>query len=176
VPAALFMALTRTLVRAAVAENLTPAEVLSRVNDLLIPDTRQGMFVTAVYAVLDQETGEFTYVNAGHNPPLWICSGEQIEKLTRTGIALGVTYSNPLTQVTLRLKSGESIFLYTDGLTEAFSPKGNLYGESRLMEAIRTNKSPTAEGLLETVETSLKDFISSEPLSDDLTLLVVRRK
>jgi len=95
VPAALFMALTRTLVRAAVAENLSPAEVLKRVNDLLIPDTRQGMFVTAVYAVLDQDNGEITYANAGHNPPLWIHSSKQTEKLTRTGIALGVTYSNP---------------------------------------------------------------------------------
>jgi phosphoserine phosphatase RsbU/P len=70
VPAALFMALTRTLVRAAVIETVTPAEALRRVNELLVPDTQQGMFVTAVYAVLDMNKGELTYVNAGHNPPL----------------------------------------------------------------------------------------------------------
>jgi len=71
IPAALFMALTRTLVRAAVAETVWPAQALRRVNDLLIPDTRQGMFVTAVYAVLDPRNGRMVYANAGHNPPLW---------------------------------------------------------------------------------------------------------
>ena len=71
-PAALFMALTRTLVRAAVNEMHSPVEVLRRVNDQLLPDTRQGMFVTAVYGVLDIESGDFTFVNAGHNPPFWV--------------------------------------------------------------------------------------------------------
>ena len=71
-PAALFMALTRTLVRAAVNEMHSPVDVLRRVNDQLLPDTRQGMFVTAVYGVLDMESGEFTFVNAGHNPPFWV--------------------------------------------------------------------------------------------------------
>jgi serine phosphatase RsbU (regulator of sigma subunit)/putative methionine-R-sulfoxide reductase with GAF domain len=176
VPAALFMALTRTLIRAAVAENLSPADALRRVNDLLIPDTRQGMFVTGVYAVLDQETGEFTYANAGHNPPLWIRASKQIEKLTRTGIALGVMEPNPMTQRTISLQPGDSILLYTDGLTEAFSPEGDLFGETRLTEAILACTTPTAEELLDTVDASLNDFIGSQPLSDDLTLLVVRRK
>jgi serine phosphatase RsbU (regulator of sigma subunit) len=175
VPAALFMALTRTLIRAAVAENLSPAEALDRVNDLLIPDTRQGMFVTAVYGILDQDTGEFTYANAGHNPPLWIGSPEQIEKLLRTGIALGVTYSNPMSQRMIGLNAGESLFFYTDGLTEAFSSDGSMFGDSRLLDAIRSDRSSTASGLLDTVESSLNDFIGLQPLSDDLTLLVVRR-
>ncbi len=73
-PAALFMALTRTLVRAAVNEMHSPVDVLRRVNDQLLPDTRQGMFVTAVYGVLDIESGDFTFVNAGHNPPFWVKS------------------------------------------------------------------------------------------------------
>jgi GAF domain-containing protein len=89
VPAALFMALTRTLVRAAVIETNSPAEALKRVNDLLIPDTKQGMFVTAVYAVLDMDKYELTYTNAGHNPPLWIKCDGGVERLTRTGVALG---------------------------------------------------------------------------------------
>ena len=176
VPAALFMALTRTLVRAAVAEKLPPSGVLKRVNDLLIPDTRQGMFVTAVYGVLDQETCEFTYANAGHNPPLWIHSSGQIEKLIRTGIALGVTYSNPMSQRTIMLNTGESLLLYTDGLTEAFSPEGILFGDSRLLDAVRSDRSSSASGLLDSVESRLNDFIGLQPLSDDLTLLVIRYK
>ncbi|MGE5642896.1 MAG: GAF domain-containing protein, partial [Byssovorax cruenta] len=91
VPAALFMALTRTLVHAAVLENSSPADALCRVNELLLPDTKQGMFVTAVYAVLDMENHALTYVNAGHNPPLWIKCDGGVERLTRTGVALGAS-------------------------------------------------------------------------------------
>jgi sigma-B regulation protein RsbU (phosphoserine phosphatase) len=170
------MALTRTLVRAAAVEAASPAEALRRVNDLLMPDTRQGMFVTAVYAVLDQISGDFTYANAGHNPPFWIRVGGQIEKLTRTGIALGVIEANPITQRTLRIRPGEGVLLYTDGVTEAFSPDGSLFGESRLLEVVRSNGSSPAETLLNMVDASLDEFIGSSLLSDDLTLLVVRRK
>jgi serine phosphatase RsbU (regulator of sigma subunit) len=176
VPAALFMALTRTLVRAAAFEAPTPADALQRVNELLIPDTRQGMFVTAVYAVLDQETGDFTYANAGHNPPFWIRFDGQIEKLTRTGIALGVLDANPISQRKIRINPGESVLLYTDGVTEAFSPDGGLFGESRLIEIIRSNGSNTAESLLDAVDAGLDGFIGPLPLSDDLTLLVIKRK
>lgn len=175
-PAALFMALTRTLVRAAVFETPSPAEALRRVNDLLMPDTRQGMFVTAVYAVLDQETGEFTYANAGHNPPLWIRADGQLEKLTRTGVALGVVESGLMSQKTIRLAAGESILLYTDGLTEAFSPEGELFGEERLLEAIRSDGVSPADELLDNVEAKVNEFIGTRPPSDDLTMLVVRRR
>ncbi|MBI2332345.1 MAG: GAF domain-containing protein, partial [Chloroflexi bacterium] len=83
-PAALFMALTRTLIRAAVVETSSPAEALRRVNDSLLPDTQQGMFITAVYGELDLELGTFTYVNAGHNPPFWVKTDGSLVKLTRT--------------------------------------------------------------------------------------------
>jgi serine phosphatase RsbU (regulator of sigma subunit) len=176
VPAALFMALTRTLVRAAAVEAPTPSGVLQRVNDLLMPDTSLGMFVTAVYALLDQETGEFTYANAGHNPPLWIQSSHEIVKLTRTGIALGLIDSYPITERTIRIRPGESILLYTDGVTEAFSPAEDLFGEERLLDIIRSNNMATAESLLDSVEAGIDDFIGSSPLSDDLTLMVIKRK
>jgi phosphoserine phosphatase RsbU/P len=175
-PAALFMALTRTLVRAAVAETASPAEALRRVNKLLFPDTRQGMFVTGVYAVLDQESGEFMYANAGHNPPLWLHTDGRVDRLTRTGVALGVLESDPISQKTIRLTPGESILLYTDGLTEAFSPEGELFGESRLLEAIRANDSPSAEALLDRVEARVNEFMGPLPPADDLTMLVVRRR
>ena len=176
VPAALFMALTRTLVRAAAFEAPTPADALQRVNELLLPDTRQGMFVTAVYAVLDQETGEFTYANAGHNPPIWIQDQGQVEKLTRTGIALGVLGANPISQRKILINPGESVLLYTDGVTEAFSPEGSLFGEPRLIEIVRSNCSDTAKNLLNAVDSGLDGFIGPSPLSDDLTMLVIKRK
>jgi serine phosphatase RsbU (regulator of sigma subunit) len=176
VPAALFMALTRTLVRAAVAETPSPAEALRRVNDLLIPDTRQGMFVTGVFAALDLERGEFTYANAGHNPPLWLHTDGTVDRLTRTGIALGVVQSNDISQRTIQLAPGESVLLYTDGLTEAFSPEGELFGEQRLLQAIRSQRASSASGLLDTIEASVNEFMGSLPPADDLTMLVVRRR
>lgn len=176
VPAAMFMALTRTLMRAAAIATLSPAQALCRVNDLMMPDTQQGMFVTAVYGVLDCKNHEFTYANAGHNPPLWIRRDHSMEKLNRTGIALGVIASDPMSERTIRLDSGESVLLYTDGLTEAFSADGDLFGESRLTKAIHSCKTDSAVTLLDVVESHLNDFLDSEPLSDDLTMLVVRRR
>ena len=175
VPAALFMALTRTLVRAAVIENTSPADAMKRVNDLLIPDTRQGMFVTAVYAVLDMENDELTYVIAGHNPPLWVKRDGSIERLTRTAIALGVVIGEPVEQRTIKLESGDKVFLYTDGLTEAFNMDGEFYGEKRLIDAITSNESDSASNLLDVVEKSLLNFVQDMPPADDLTMLVLRR-
>ena len=175
-PAALFMALTRTLMRAAVIETPSPAEALQRVNALLIPDTKQGMFVTAVYAVLDQNNGELIYANAGHNPPLWVKANGEIERLTRTGVALGATEARTISESSIRLGSGESVLFYTDGLTEEFSSDGELFGEARLIDAVRANSSSSADAMLDSVEASLNAFVGSNPLSDDLTMLVVRRK
>jgi serine phosphatase RsbU (regulator of sigma subunit) len=175
VPAALFMALTRTLVRAAVTELESPAEAMKRVNDLLIPDTKQGMFVTAVYAVLDMENNELTYVNAGHNPPLWIkCSGE-VERLKRTGVALGAAEEVTFNQRVIPLEKEDNILLYTDGLTESFNNDGEFFGEERLMEAIQANLCSSASDLLDVVEKSLLNFVQDMPAADDLTMLVLRR-
>jgi len=175
VPAALFMALTRTLVRAAVIETGSPAEAMKRVNDLLVPDTRQGMFVTAVYAVLDLGKNELTYVTAGHNPPLWLKQNGEIERLTRTAIALGVRIGDPVHERTIQLEAGDSVFLYTDGLTESFNNDGEFYGEMRLTESIVANQCSSASELMDVVEKSLLDFVQDMPPADDLTMLVVRR-
>jgi len=174
-PAALFMALTRTLVRAAVNEMNSPAEVLRRVNDQLLPDTQQGMFVTAVYGVLDTTLGTFTYVNAGHNPPFWVKGNGSIEKLTRTAVALGVLEQPFMEERTVSLEVGDNLLLYTDGLTEAFSPDGNLFGDSRLMDALISIQKHTADEVLVLVEHRLNEFIETVPLGDDLTMLSVKR-
>jgi sigma-B regulation protein RsbU (phosphoserine phosphatase) len=175
VPAALFMALTRTLVRAAVMETLSPADALKRVNEFLIPDTKQGMFVTAVYAVLDMDTNDLTYVNAGHNPPLWIKTDGSIESLTRTGVALGAAEGMKYDQNVIKIGPGDSIFFYTDGLTEAFNINGDFYGENRLTESINTAQFSSADHLMDVVDKALLEFVQDMPPADDLTMLVLRR-
>lgn len=174
-PAALFMALTRTLVRAAVIETDSPAEALRRVNDLLLPDTQQGMFVTAVYGVLDMEQGKFTYANAGHNPPFWVKANGEIEKLSRTAVALGVMEQSNMKERTISLAREETLFLYTDGLTEAFSFNGDLFGDARLMDSLKSAPAQPADEIIIAVENRLNEFIESVSLADDLTMLVIRR-
>jgi GAF domain-containing protein len=174
-PAALFMALTRTLIRAAVKESHSPSEVLSRVNEQLLPDTQQGMFVTAVYGELDVERGEFTYVNAGHNPPFWMKASGEMEKLTRTAVALGVMEQPAVRQSTILLGMDDLLLLYTDGVTESFSPAGDLFGEERLLAALNSNGKATADETLDIVERHLNEFSDPLPPGDDLTMLAVRR-
>ncbi len=173
-PAALFMALTRTLVHAAVAETSSPAAALRRVNDSLLPDTQQGMFITAVYGELDLNAGTFTYVNAGHNPPFWVKTDGSLEKLSRTAIALGVQEQPIIEERTISFKPGDTVLLYTDGLTEAFSPDGELFGEVRLLDVMASLAAGTAEEVIASIEECLNDFIDPLPLGDDMTMLAIR--
>jgi len=170
VPAALFMVLTRTLVRAAVFENYSPAEAMKRVNDLLIPDTRQGMFVTAVYGVLDREQNELTYVNAGHNPPLWVKQNGEVQKLTRTAIALGVVTGEPVNQCTIQFGSGDNLLLYTDGLTDVAGDDAD--ARTALLERTVAAVPPGSDAA--TVVENVLAACLPEPLRDDVALLAVR--
>jgi serine phosphatase RsbU (regulator of sigma subunit) len=174
-PAALFMALTRTLLRAAAIERNSPVEVLRRVNDQLLPDTQQGMFVTAVYGVLDITSGDFTFVNAGHNPPFWVKESGVVEKLMRTAVALGVMEQPNMQERTIPLAEGDMLLLYTDGLTEAFSSTSDMFGDVRLADALAHLPSHTADEVLVKVEERLNEFIEAVPLGDDMTMLVVKR-
>ncbi len=192
-PAALFMTLIRTLVRATVADIDSPAEVLKRVNDVLLPDTQQGMFVTIFYGVLSTRSGELVYANAGHNPPLLSNTTKgKIKSLTRSGMALGVEENTLITEHKIRMKPADFLLLYTDGLTESFAPDGEMYGEERLMaelqalvkqEAVDTQDEtgesertrPNVDKILNAIEASQKAFTSDAPLADDLTLVVVQR-
>lgn len=174
-PAALFMALTRTLVRAAVLEMDSPAEAVHRVNDLLLPDTsHQGMFVTAVYGELDMKAGTFTYVNAGHNPPFLVRTNGGVEKLSRTAVALGVTETPNIMQKTLTFSKGDTLFLYTDGLTEAFTSDGEQFGDDHLVDVLKSAQMQSVDEILLSVEEQLNDFIGDEPLGDDLTMMVIQ--
>jgi serine phosphatase RsbU (regulator of sigma subunit) len=176
IPAALFMALTRTLVRAVVYDTPSPADAMRRVNALIIPDNRQGMFVTAVYGVLTLESGEFTYANAGHNPPIWLCGVKRtMESLRRTGAALGIIEDVPMEDRTITLELDDFLLLYTDGLTEAFSPDDETYGEERLQQVLEAAEAATARGVLDLLEASVRRFMGPLPPADDLTMLGVKR-
>lgn len=174
IPAALFMALTRTLVRAAILKTPSPAEALNQVNDLLYPDCEQGMFVTAVYGALDPTTGVFTYANAGHNPP-YLLRNRQIRPLTRTGIALGVIESATMTEASLTLEPGDLLVFYTDGITEAFSAEGEMFGDERLKQILSSLGTASTIEVLDRLDAEVNAFVKDYPVSDDITLITLKR-
>ncbi|HBG74122.1 MAG: hypothetical protein A2X25_08000 [Chloroflexi bacterium GWB2_49_20] len=176
IPAALFMAVTRTLLRAVILEISSPAEVLERINNLLIPENQQGMFVTTVYAVLSLKTGELTYANAGHNPPFIISNEDQkIENLNRTGMALGIVENTRIEERLVHLNAGDSLLLYTDGLTEAVSRHEDLFGDDRLQRVFKEHHQSSAEDIVKAIEASVFDFMGTNLPIDDLTMLVLQR-
>jgi sigma-B regulation protein RsbU (phosphoserine phosphatase) len=177
VPAALFMALSRAVMRSAALDHRCPSDTLAQANALILSDGRGGQFVTAFYAALDTGTGRLTYVNAGHNRPLWVKAGSgEIQELAARGIALGVVEEVELEERELDLAPGDLLVLYTDGVTEAMDTQGQPFGQARLEEVLAANREGSAEQILAAVEEAVQAFAGKAPQSDDLTLLVVKRE
>jgi serine phosphatase RsbU (regulator of sigma subunit) len=176
-PAALFMTLIRTLVRAAAKEYSSPATVLKQVNELLVPDAKNGMFVTIFYAVINLESGMIKYANAGHNPPIirYLYSEDLVE-LTRTSVALGIFDDIEVEEGEVSLKSGDWILFYTDGVTEAFSVNEEMFGTKRLYDLLLENTYSTSKEILDVIEGSVHKFIDGAELSDDITIAALINK
>ncbi|WP_298004207.1 GAF domain-containing protein [Anaerolinea sp.] len=175
-PAALYMTVTRTLIRSHLDEHEDPARVLKQVNALLFSESPESMFITAVYAILDTASGEVVYANAGHNRPLvYRQATREVEESAKGGMALGVLPDLELENHTLKLDPGDAMLMFTDGAFDTLSPTGEDFGEERLREAFRNAGNLPAIGILALVDRALMDFRQGTPLSDDITLLVVRR-
>ena len=175
IPAALFMTLTRSTVRASIVAGRTPADCISQANSLIAADSVGGTFVTFFYGQLDTETRELIYVNAGHNPPLYYhASDDRLTELSRTGVALGIVDNFKYEQRSLQLGPGDFVLLYTDGITEASDPSGEPFGEERLTRIVEDHCNSSAAEIVATVQASLNDFTGDAPLSDDITMVVLK--
>jgi len=176
IPAALYMTVARTLIRANAQDNNSPARVLERVNNLLLKDSQNGMFVTAIYAIVNLESGGIIYANAGHNRPLLIHHQQgSVETLPKGGMALAVLEDQQYQDERVRLQPDDCIFLYTDGVTDNFSPNGEAFGEDRLIQVLNSLNRKDARSMLEQLDQSLAAFRQGSPLSDDITLLTLHR-
>lgn len=174
VPAAIFMAVSRTLIRATGLKGISAADCINYVNRLLCNESVASMFVTVFYGILKISTGEIEYVNAGHNPP-YMLRGGQTEKLEMTdGIVLGCLDDFEYRSKRTVLKHGDIIYLYTDGITEAFNANEELYGEQRLEEYINLNKDHDIEDLVKGSFRQVMDFSISVPQSDDITAMAIK--
>ena len=171
VPAAIFMAISRTVIRATALRQHSPATCLSESNNLLCNESVNGMFVTVFYAVLNIHTGDVVYSNGGHNRPVWIRKGETAEMLPVTGnMALGVMSGLPYNERTIHLEPGDSLFLYTDGISEAMNPKGELFGDVRLIETC-SQASASAKAMIGRMEQRVSAFVDGATQYDDMTML-----
>jgi serine phosphatase RsbU (regulator of sigma subunit) len=175
VPAALFMALSRSLVRAYSLEYDSVPAALGAFNTFVTAENPSNMFVTLFYATLEPEARRLSYINAGHNPPILVHGQEhQVVLLRAHGIALGIWPDVDLEEHPVELEPGDVVVLYTDGITEAFNAGHEMYGLERLIEVVQDNSASSSQELLKAIESAVAAYTGDAPQSDDITLLVLR--
>lgn len=174
IPAAIFMAVSRTLIRATGIRGGSPAECITYSNQLLAEDSVDCMFVTVFYGILNMKTGDVTYCNAGHNPPYVKKRNGQVIQLPLSqdpmaGAIAGIDFH----EVQFHLDHGDTMVLYTDGVTEAMNKSFEEFGEQRL-ENVLKGELQDCQQIIETVKTQVEVFVDGAEQSDDITLLTLR--
>ena len=175
-PAALFMMSSRMLLKGAGQRFERPGDALEEVNNLLDAENEAAMFVTLFYAIYNTSTSEFHYANGGHNEPIIVHPDGSTTIIPPTGgTALGIIPGIEYGENTIKLESGDTVILYTDGITEAFNAEGELFGLDQLCEIFRDKQPQSAEEASQIVFEAVDKFAGDEPQSDDQACLVFRR-
>jgi serine phosphatase RsbU (regulator of sigma subunit) len=176
--AALYMALSRTLIRTYAADYPDrPDLALRAANQRMLADSPAGLFVTVFYGILDPAAGTLTYCNAGHHPPylLEAHAGEAVHPLPGRGIALGVIEDSEWEPVTIELPVGAALLLYTDGVLDALNAQEERFGTTHLLDIARTNLGRSADEMQQQLLGRLQQFMGDAPQFDDITLVTVVR-
>jgi sigma-B regulation protein RsbU (phosphoserine phosphatase) len=171
IPAALFMAVSRTVLRSVIDEDL--AVRMAHANRLLATNNTASMFVTMFHGVLDLTSGALQYCNAGHNPPSVLRAGGGRDVLKPTGIPFGIDPDRDYRVEETVLVPGDALFLFTDGITEAFNPEGEEFGNERLEQALKKTRGRGAADIVGEVLTATKSFAAGAEQSDDITSLAL---
>jgi len=175
IPAAIFMAVSRTLIRATGLKGMSAGECMQYVNNLLCNESVSSMFVTVFYGILNMKTGVLEYANAGHNPPYIIRGNNTFERLEPTGdIVLGCFDNMQFNSVKTQLNPSDGIILYTDGVTEAFNKEEEEYDEERLEKLLPTIQSLSVNEIVNKITEDVNQFAQGYPQSDDITLMALR--
>ncbi|HWD59885.1 MAG TPA: SpoIIE family protein phosphatase [Stellaceae bacterium] len=172
IPAALFMAVSRTVLRGG-ERGEDMAAHMEDANRLLATENAAAMFVTAFHGVLDLATGALRYCNAGHNPPYLLRAAGGRETLKATGIPFGVDGDMPYRIAERRLAPGDALFLFSDGITEAFNPEAEEFGTARLEAALEAARGEDAAALVARVLAATREFAAGAEQSDDITALAL---
>jgi phosphoserine phosphatase RsbU/P len=176
IPAALFMALSRIVVRVnATWYASKPSNAIRDANTIISHDAKSGMFVTLFYGLLDSGSRTITYVNAGHNPPLHYCARDgTLSEFEATGIAIGVLDDAEYTQKSVQMASGDLLVMYTDGITEAEDAELKMFDVEQLKSIILASQKLSSQDVIEEVLLAVRTFTRDHPQSDDITLMVIR--
>jgi len=175
VPAALFMAIAKTILKTEALRGLSPAEILYNANNIIAPDNHTMMFVTILCAILNTKTGEMEFGNAGHNPPLIYKDGKNFEfHNLPPGFVFGPMEDAPFSSGKMVLNQNDVVFFYTDGVTEAMDPEEQLYSEQRLQECLSNLKGHNVTEVIHGVREDVRGFAQSAPQSDDITMLALK--
>ena len=173
--AALLMAKLQATVRALAGEAHSLADLGERVNGILHRDGLPNSFATLVYLDVERESGRIRLVNAGHMPPL-VFRGATITELARGGIALGITHPASFEEQTVELGPGETLLVYSDGVTEAMDASGELFGEERLRAILPGLSTLAPREMAARLVAAVDAFVGCAPVHDDLSLLILRRR
>ena len=177
IPAALFMAVSRTIIHSKGMQGVSAADCLTESNRLLVNSTVNYMFVTVFYAIFNTKTGLVTYSNAGHNPPHIVRAGGTIEQLPTDGqYMVGVFEEEVYADKTLQLDHGDMLVMFTDGVTEAKGSTHRAFGTDRLNNILSGVAEKSSQEIIEAIKAGITDFVKDAEQSDDITLLVLKRK
>ncbi len=176
IPAALFMAVSRTIIRSKGMQGCSAETCMTESNHLLAAYSIDNMFVTVFYAIYNVKTGFISYSNAGHNPPLLVRQDGSVSELpvmenTIVGVIDNIEYQKD----TLQLEQGDTLFMFTDGVTEATDAAYNEFGVERLGDILSQHSHSNCQQIVEAVKKGVKDFVGETEQSDDITMLVVKR-
>ena len=174
IPSALFMVISKTLIKSNAQYGKTPKEVFETVNNMLCENNEADMFVTGFLGYLDIPSGNFTFVNAGHNPPLLRSEGYFDWLKMRSGFVLAGMKDMSYNQGEITLRPGDELFLYTDGITEAMNYEDELFGDIRLLEMVQNCHDLPLKGITESIMHEIDAFSKEVEQADDITMLALR--
>src|SRR5438309_3544298 len=180
VPASLIMAICRSVLRAEATRNPSPADVLRKVNRQLYPDIKEDMFISMAYLILDHERNGITLARGGHDAPLlYKQQSQSVTPIKSPGMVLGIDSGNVFDRITsdfvVPLERDDCLILYTDGLTEPLNTQGDEFGLERTTESVRASASDGAQAIVRRVIDDVRNFTGSQPQSDDITLIAIRK-
>ncbi len=176
VPAAIFMAMCRTMIRTTAFSHSSPSLALTKANGYILNDSRADLFLSAFYGTLDSRSGIMRFANAGHNPPFLLdCAGGEVREYRAHGTIIGAFDEIALEDHELTVQPGDYLLLYTDGLTEAAGDDGDIFGEDRLKQVLMDNNGASADEMIQAILDAIGDFTRNMPQSDDLTMVVLHR-
>ena len=176
IPAAIFMAVSRTVIRTTAIQGMSPGACIARSNTLIAKESSNGMFVTVFYGIYNVKTGEITYCNAGHNSPFILKENGKVEELPMsTNLIVGIMEGFEFEEGRCQLEQGDTLFTYTDGVSEAMDVNLKMFGEDRMKASLAKVPQHTCQQIIDTMKADVADFTIGAEQSDDITMLALKR-